>query len=56
MCIYTLDVSAYTDDLIFTAAHGHISSAKVSLNIWQTKTKKTPCTAEMLTCTNLFPV
>lgn len=55
MCIYTLDVSAYTDNLIFAAAHTHISSAKISLKIWQTKNKKT-CTAEMLTHNNLFPV
>lgn len=55
MCIYTLDVSASTDDLIFTAAHTHISSAKISLKIWQTKNKKT-CAAEMLACTDLFPI
>lgn len=40
MCIYTRDISAYTDDLIFTAAHIHISSAKIALKIWQSKNKK----------------
>lgn len=60
-----MDMYSYTEDLIFTSANTHISSAKISLNgkkkkNWTKEKKKaktkTTCTAEMLTSTNLFPI
>lgn len=50
-----MDMYSYTEDLIFTVANTHISSAKISLNIGQKKNIKQNKKLVLLKC-SLLPI